>query len=148
MAVRVGPPQPVVVPDTLTSLHGSVYGVIEEGVSEPLYYIGVSRKVDGLSSQFAAALASGKSFPFVKIQTPSGHIVSFLSGGVSEITKAGYKPTLLPGPSSFSSPYGCNFSLGSYVAAGMEVITWSGGGQIAVDYVWVPTSYNWVKLNS
>ncbi|HLM99077.1 MAG TPA: hypothetical protein VK335_07335 [Bryobacteraceae bacterium] len=123
--------------DTMTNLHGSVYGVLEGNFGAQVYYFGLLRKVDYLAPQFKAALASGEMFPSLKIQTPSGHVVSFVPGWggarVNEITKAGHRPSWFGG---------------SYIAVGMEVITYEGEGYVAVDSVIVSPSYAWLSLNS
>jgi hypothetical protein len=121
------------VADTLTSLHGLIYAVVVSGYGdESGYSVTITRKVDFLAPQFKTALASGQLFPFLKIQTRSGHVLSFLDSQVGGITKAGHRV----GPGL------------PIVAVGMEAITWYGAGQVAVDYVYQPSSYNWLGLNS
>jgi hypothetical protein len=132
-AIKTVVPIAGVVGDSLTSLHGLIYAVEESGYyDESGYSVTITRKVDYLAPQFTAALASGQLFPFVKILTKSGHVLSFLDGQVTGVTKAGHRV----GPGL------------PIVAVGMEAITWGGAGQVAVDYVYQPSSYNWLGLNS
>jgi hypothetical protein len=123
--------------ESLTNLYGLVYGVSvppagKIRLSRSVFTL--SRNVDLLSLQFAAALASLTRFPKVTIQTHSGHVVTLQNVLVVEITKAGYRNTIYP-VSPIAGP-------------GMEAITWEGGAPIRVDGTVQHASYNWLGLNS
>jgi hypothetical protein len=98
------------------------------------YFLTVIRKVDWLSPQFASALTTGKNFPKVTIQTPSGHVVTLRDTLVVQITKAGYRNPLDPG----SPPVG----------PAMEAIEWESSAPILVDGHVGYASYDWSGLNS
>jgi hypothetical protein len=139
---------PVVTPitpighESLTFLSGLVYGVrIPKTIVPPTLggtelktYFALSRSVDWLSSQFAAALASGMRFSVVTIQTPSGHVVTLQNVVVAEITKAGRRNGLYAGD--------------PLVGPGMEAISWAGNWPIQVDGSARYFMYDWLGLNS
>jgi hypothetical protein len=141
MPIRTPGVTPIAI-ESLTNLYGLVYGVrVPRTIAPPTLggtglktYFALSRNVDWLSSQFAAALASGKSFPKVTIQTHSGHVVSLQNVVVAEITKAGHRNGLYAGD--------------PLVGPGMEAITWGGNWPIQVDGSARYSTYNWLGLNS
>ncbi len=124
--------------ESLTDFSGSVSGVSVPASGAKIRmlkcFLTVTRAVDWLSPQFAAALASGKSFTKVTIQTASGHVVTLHNTWVVQITKAGFRNPYDPG----SPPVG----------PGMEAVMWECTAPIKVDGVVQYASYNWNGLNS
>jgi len=124
--------------ESVSDFPGSVSGVSVPASGAKVHmwkcFLSVTRKVDWLSPQFATLLASGKNFPKVKIQTPSGHVVTLQNTWVVQITKAGFRNPYDPG----SPPVGPK----------MEAIMWECTAPIQVDGLVRYASYNWNGLNS
>jgi len=124
--------------ESVTAFSASISGVSVPASGAKVHmwkcFLSATRKVDWLSPQFAAGMTSGKGYPKVSIQTPSGHVVTLQNTWVVQITKAGFRNPYDPG----SPPVGPK----------MEAIMWESSAPIRVDGLVRYASYNWNGLNS